>query len=137
MWMATTSGSATRFQLEEIEDVFAKVGCHKPRETFRYQREEHVSKGMKIELLSKAFQIIDYDYGGKQSLEKIVARGRRGDVGISLMCGTRDDLDLHMITPGGHHISYSRSTSSCGGCLDVDMNRNAKTASCDPIENVC
>lgn len=57
-----------------------------------------------------------------------------GDVRISLVWHTRDDLDLHVITPSGERIWYENRTSSCCGMLDVDMNRDHESV--EPVENV-
>lgn len=37
---------------------------------------------------------------------------------------------------GGETIYYERSKSSCGGMLDVDMNRERETSVLKPVENV-
>mmetsp|Transcript_62135 Transcript_62135/g.189725 ORF Transcript_62135/g.189725 Transcript_62135/m.189725 type:complete len:422 (-) Transcript_62135:102-1367(-) len=60
--------------------------------------------------------------------------GQTGDVQISLMWKTTDDLDLHVIPPSGERIFYENRSSRCGGKLDVDM--NAHTVSEEPVENV-
>jgi len=59
-----------------------------------------------------------------------------GELHISLIWNDIADLDLHVITPSGEHIYYANREASCGGWLDIDMNRNENDTSLEPIENV-
>lgn len=45
-----------------------------------------------------------------------------------------DDLDLHLVAPGGHHISYAHKSVG-GGRLDVDMNAGRGTTR-EGVENI-
>lgn len=75
------------------------------------------------------------------NLSEIVERLKRegagnGDVRISLIWNTTDDLDLHVVTPFGETISFCNRRSRCGGLLDVDMNRDDFKVTNAPVENV-
>lgn len=63
--------------------------------------------------------------------------GKRGNLRITLLWHSLDDLDLHAKPPRGEAIGYgAKEDIVSGGCLDVDMNANLGTAEKDPIENI-
>ena len=57
-----------------------------------------------------------------------------GALTLSLLWDGTDDLDLHVLTTGGHEISFTNKNSPCGGVLDVDANGGQSKRS-DPVEN--
>lgn len=63
------------------------------------------------------------------------AGAKTGDVQISLAWNNGNDLDLHVLTPGGEEIFFNRRQSTCNGELDVDMNADGPTSQ-RPVENV-
>ena len=70
--------------------------------------------------------------------EKVKSAGGKvdGELRISLEWFNYDDLDLHVIEPGGHEIMYnSRSSITGNGGLDVDMNAGISTSR-NAVENV-
>lgn len=67
---------------------------------------------------------------------KLAGGNVTGDLCCRLAWSNRDDLDFHMIEPGGYEIYFgNRSTTSpSGGRLDVDMNVHGETR--EPVENI-
>jgi hypothetical protein len=61
--------------------------------------------------------------------------GRTGEVTITLAWQTTDDLDLHIVEPGGEEIYFENKVSRSGGRLDVDKNAG-EDLTYNPIENV-
>lgn len=60
-----------------------------------------------------------------------------GTLTISLAWGTRDDIDLHVIEPGGFKIAHDKRTSPTGGNLDVDANYSqGGPLTTSPVENI-
>lgn len=59
-----------------------------------------------------------------------------GELHIALIWNDIADLDLHVETPNKEHIFFGNKESSCGGWLDVDMNRGGSKLSLEPIENI-
>lgn len=76
--------------------------------------------------------IIDYDE--VDELRKNYG-GSVGEVTITLVWKTTDDLDLHLIEPTGDTINFRNPISSSGGQLDVDKNADEMLTS-NPIENI-
>jgi len=58
-----------------------------------------------------------------------------GDVRISLMWNNKNDIDLHVVEPGGEEIYYQHRGSRSGGVLDIDMNAGPPLRS-PAVENV-
>ena len=70
--------------------------------------------------------------------ERVKRAGGRvdGDLRCSLSWFNYDDLDLHLIEPGGNEISYlSKLNARTGGQLDVDMNAGGETSR-SAVENI-
>jgi hypothetical protein len=71
--------------------------------------------------------------------ERVKKQGGKveGDLRCSLSWFNYDDLDLHMIEPGGYEIHFSNKgkNSPSGGTLDVDMNAGSG-ATRDAVENI-
>jgi len=60
-----------------------------------------------------------------------------GDVQATLRWNTLNDLDLYVIDPAGNVIFYYQPSSSTGGILDVDANRDCLAdMSLSPVENI-
>jgi len=57
-----------------------------------------------------------------------------GILRCSLAWHNTDDLDIHVVEPGGNEIFYGRKESMTGGNLDVDMNISGETR--EPVENI-
>lgn len=71
--------------------------------------------------------------------ERVKAAGGdvQGYLRVSLAWHNPDDLDLHMVTPGGYHIYFSRGNRrAAGGELDLDMNGMDKSDHENPVENI-
>lgn len=59
---------------------------------------------------------------------------QKGDIIISLMWDSYDDLDLHVFAPDGSEIYYL-NPQACGGELDVDANAGSERKT-DPVESI-
>lgn len=60
-----------------------------------------------------------------------------GDVQVTLLWATTDDLDLWVTDPTGFNIYYGQPRSPSGGQLDVDANANCvQNRSQSPVENI-
>lgn len=59
----------------------------------------------------------------------------QGEITVSLIWSTHDDLDLHVITPEDNRIYYANRTAD-GGTLDIDMNASSYDLADFPVENI-
>ena len=69
--------------------------------------------------------------------ERVKAAGGNvtGDFRASLSWFNYDDLDLHLVEPGGEEIFFGHKRSTHSGTLDVDMNAGSGTSR-KPVENI-
>ncbi len=65
----------------------------------------------------------------------IDAQAGTGEITVSMLWSTADDLDLHVITPSGAEIYFSNKTAD-GGTLDVDRQASSSNIVASPIENI-
>jgi Ca-activated chloride channel family protein len=72
--------------------------------------------------------------GDEFSARLAQSNAQTGDIRISLMWNNRNDLDLHVVTPGGEEINFNNPQDSTGGHLDTDRNLYGETMR--PVENV-
>jgi hypothetical protein len=62
------------------------------------------------------------------------AQGAAGVLDVTLAWNGREDLDLHVVCPGGE--IWSNSHNACGGTLDIDRNSKADDRVENPVEHV-
>jgi Ca-activated chloride channel family protein len=79
-------------------------------------------------------QVLLFSDGDEFSARLTQSNARAGDIRISLMWNNRNDLDLHVATPGGEEINFNNPQDSSGGRLDTDRNLYGETMR--PVENV-
>ena len=58
-----------------------------------------------------------------------------GEITVSMIWSTHDDLDLHVVTPEDNRIYYANRTAD-GGTLDIDMNASSYDLADFPVENI-
>src|SRR4051794_6104567 len=63
-------------------------------------------------------------------------RPKTGDIALRLHWLRDDDLDLHVVEPGGVEISFMQRKAESGGELDVDCNSAPDRICKQPVENV-
>ncbi len=56
--------------MEGMLGMLAKIGCYRMRKRLQDSRKEIEEKGITREMLSQAFQAIDYDISRKKFMEK-------------------------------------------------------------------
>lgn len=59
-----------------------------------------------------------------------------GDVQVTLLWNSTNDLDLWVMDPQGEEIYFGHNTSLSGGLLDVDANAGCGTVTTQPVENI-
>jgi len=63
-------------------------------------------------------------------------RQKTGDIAFRLHWLGEDDLDLHVVEPGGIEINFIQRKAKSGGELDVDCNSAPDRICKQPVENV-
>ncbi len=64
----------TDYQMEGLLGMLAKIGCFRMRKQVQEKKTEIKKEGITRELLSQAFQAIDYDIARRKYMEKMVGR---------------------------------------------------------------
>jgi hypothetical protein len=111
----------------------------KPNEVFSNGSNHMITWGYSeivlTEFITTDLEIIDIDtYSSEATLRRKESGGVIGDLTISLIWDTDDDLDLYVYEPDGHKIGATIPKSLSGGRLDVDA--NYETIMHNPMENI-
>ena len=128
------------------EGFYAKVSKEEVKEIFGDDIPKDIPSSEIFKELQKKFDVFlvfprksweerkgDIDNEIKQRIEAAGGLVEGVDVRFSLIWNNRNDLDLHVQTPNGHHIYYGSKKAPCGGELDVDRNVSGETTK--PVEN--
>merc|ERR1719330_290778 len=73
-----------------------------------------------------------------KEMEKCCHRldARSGEITVTLMWDTQDDLDLSLELPNNLGAINANNPECCGGMLDVDGNISVQRPNCKPIEHI-
>lgn len=87
------------------------------------------------ELNSPEIESIDLNtYKSEATDRRACVGGEIGNLTVSLLWNTNDDLDLYVIEPDGTRVGPGSPESKNGGKLDIDA--NYETISSNPMENI-
>eukprot|EP00930_Biecheleria_cincta_P076680 TRINITY_DN63894_c0_g1_i1.p1 TRINITY_DN63894_c0_g1~~TRINITY_DN63894_c0_g1_i1.p1 ORF type:complete len:658 (-),score=128.61 TRINITY_DN63894_c0_g1_i1:155-2128(-) len=87
----------------------------------------HFISGSASSVQSNVFKERVEQHGGRY--EDVVIR-------MTLVWDNCNDLDLHVVEPGGNEIYYGNKRSSTGGYLDIDRNAGGCHEEDHPVENI-
>jgi uncharacterized protein YfaP (DUF2135 family) len=92
--------------------------------------------GTTYEIAGFTFTGVEEGYVDENTLDQTLNSlgAGSGEITVSMLWDTDDDLDLHMLTPDGSEIYYSNRNAG-GGELDYDANVGGRTMD-NPIENI-
>ena len=76
---------------------------------------------------------IEGDVPSEIDQRRINAGGHAGEITITMIWNTNDDLDIHCLTPSGAHIYFGEKNIG-GGTLDID--RQVSVLVPEPVENI-
>ncbi len=136
------------------EGFYSKVSRHQVKEWLGYDIPADIPTEKIFQELQEKYHVFfiypkktwrerkdDIDAEIKKRVEDAGGLYEGVDIRASLLWNNRNDLDLHIIDPCGHHIYYSthcrsngHSPAPCGGFLDVDKNVQGETTK--PVENI-
>ena len=92
-----------------------------------------------IETSDTTVDVGGFEYGGGSDMPDMddvlsELQAGVGEITVSMMWDSEDDLDLHMQTPDGSEIYYGNREAG-GGNLDVDANTSGNMMA-NPVENI-
>ncbi|MCB1859565.1 MAG: hypothetical protein KDI63_14915 [Gammaproteobacteria bacterium] len=134
-----------------VEDLERKRAedLRRKQEEERLRHEEALERERQEKLAREAEEKRKAEQAKKQERKqdefdkrRTAAGGEEGELTVTLLWNTIDDLDLHVTCPDTAHIYYL-SRSGCGGMLDVDQNARygynglpMGRVTREPVENV-
>jgi hypothetical protein len=131
--------------LRECDRIAAELAKKRAEEIIRQQREEQERLRREKEAREAEDRRAEAERQRQDDefdKRRAAAGGEEGELTVTLLWNTVDDLDLHIHCPNGDHIFYN-ARSGCGGKLDVDRNARDPVfgipqgpVTREPIENV-